>query len=453
VLTPILRSHGFEGHPSRVILSLLHRTDHAVTVQFATRAGTATSGIDYTPVRGTALIPRGRRHATITIPTVHDHVDEDTETFTVRYRAPAGATLSRTRTIVHIVDENADIATVASRSIDEPAHVGAKTPIGAVVTLRGRPLAHPVTLGYEIIPIELTADSSDMTIGSGSLHFAAGQRHRTIPGTVLGDLDDEGDEHFLIVLITARGVYARPGAVITIHDDPGDTPPTVTIGDLSAPEDESGAAQVPLTLSATSERPVTVTYTTAPGTADSRDFVMATGTITIPPYFTTGSVPIALDFDETDEPDQTFTVTISAPVNGTLGAKTTATVTILDDDDPPSVSIGDNTVTEPATSTSMPVTLNRASEKTVTVHPAITGGTAQVGAACGAEQMDPVDIVAPPDGLTLTFPPGTTQQNIDLTACEDTTTESAATVLFGLSDPVNATLGDAAGQLDVLDND
>jgi hypothetical protein len=38
-------------------------------------------------------------------------------------------------------------------------------------------------------------------------------------------------------------------------------------------------------------------------------------------------------------------------------------------------------------------------------------------------------------------------------ACDDAVAEPAATVLFALSDPVNAILGDAAGTLNVVDND
>lgn len=452
-LTPIHRVHALEGSPARVIVALPFRARHDVTVRYATRSGSARAGKDFTAVHGTLRIAKGRRHAIIAIPTLHDHADELTEAFTVRFSRPTGAPLSRRSTTVHIIDENAEVASVASRTIHEPARSTATIPLGAVVTLHGAPLSHPVTIGYEIVGEELTADKNDADITSGRLRFAAGERRKVIPGVVRGDTVDEDDEHFLVVLTGGRGVYARPGGMITIVDDPGDTPPAVSIGDLTAPEDESGAAQVQLTLTAPSERPVTVTYTTAPGTASLHDYVTTTATVKFPPDQTTAYAYVALDFDLTDEPDQTFTVTISDPVDATLGAKTTAIVTIADDDGPPTVSIGDNTVTEPATATSMLISLNRASEKTVTVTPSITGGTAQVGGDCSTPSADPIDILALPAGLTVTLPPGATQASLDLVACDDAVAEPAATVLFALSDPVNAILGDAAGTLNVVDND
>jgi hypothetical protein len=452
-LTPIHRVHALEGSPARVIVALPYRARHQVTVRFATRSGSARAGRDFRAVRGTLRIAKGRRHGVVVIPTLRDHADELTETFTVRFSRPTGAPLSRRSTVVHIIDENAEVVSVAPRTIHEPARSTASVPIGAVVTLHGAPLSHAVTIGYEVVSEELTTDKNDADIASGHLRFAPGERRKVIPGVIRGDTLDEDDEHLLVVLTGDRGIYARPGAVITIVDDPGDMPPSVSIADLTAPEDESGAAQVPLTLSAPSERPVSVSFTTAPGTATTHDYVTTTGTVTFPPDQTTAYAYVALDYDLTDEPDQTFTVTISSPVDATLGAKTTATVTIVDDDGPPTISIGDNTVTEPATSTSMTISLNRASEKTVTVTPSITGGTAQVGSDCSTPSADPIDILALPAGVTVTLAPGATQAMLNLVACDDAVAESAATVLFGLSDPVNAVLGDAAGTLNVLDND
>ena len=451
-LHPVLRAHALEGHAVTVLLGLGARARRTVTVHWATRSGSAVAGRDFTAAEGTVTIPKGHRHGTLRIQTLRDHVDEISEAFTVEYDHPVGATLARTHTTVHVIDDNADIATVNSPVIHEPARSTASVPIGAVVRLRGAPLTHAIHIGYEIGPVELTADRFDLDISSGRLRFARGQRRAVIPGSVHGDLLDEGTEHFLIVLTGDRGVYARPGGTITITDDAGDTPPTVTIGDLSVSEGVSGAAQVPLTLTAPSEREVVVDYRITTGSADANDLVVSDGSVKFQPDTIDSAVPVALIDDLTDEPDQTFTVTITRAIAAVLGTPSTATVTILDNDDPPSVSIGDGTVVEGGAG-ALTVSLLRASEKPITVTPSVTGGTATPGSDCPIEADPQPDFISPPAGQAITFDPGQTQKTISVQTCDDMLQEGTETVLFGLADPVNAILGDAQGQLTITDND
>lgn len=59
-----------------------------------------------------------------------------------------------------------------------------------------------------------------------------------------------------------------------------------------------------------------------------------TGTISIAEGATTGTLSIVTDNDTTDEANGSVTVTISSPSGVTLGATTTATLTIVDNDDP-----------------------------------------------------------------------------------------------------------------------
>jgi hypothetical protein len=337
LLKPAFHVHAIEGVPEHVVISLPIPARHAVSVDYATEPGTAKAGTDYGSRRGTLRIAKGQRQAEVAIHTIRDHADELTETFRVRFSHPVGARLGhRKATIVKVIDGNATIASVELHTIAEPARAGASVPLGAVVKLTGRSAGtHPVTVGYEIVKVEQTLDANDVDVGTGRLHFKIGQTSKVIPGTVKGDALDEDDEHLLVVLTGDRGVYARPGGSIKITDDPGDSPPTVSIGDLTVSEGIGGAAQVPLTLTAPSERPVTVTYTTTAGSATTDDFVMTTDTVTFAPDAATAFAHVALIDDLLDEPDETFTVTISSPVDVVLG-DTQATVTITDDDAPPS---------------------------------------------------------------------------------------------------------------------
>ncbi len=99
---------------------------------------------------------------------------------------------------------------------------------------------------------------------------------------------------------------------------------------------EKGTAQVPVHLNRPSDQPVTVRYATADGTATAgADYVAASGTLTFAPGETVQNIPVAAIDDTADEPDETFTVTLSDPSDGVLlSPDRTTTVTIADDDIP-----------------------------------------------------------------------------------------------------------------------
>lgn len=79
---------------------------------------------------------------------------------------------------------------------------------------------------------------------------------------------------------------------------------------------------------------VSVDYTTVAQTADGDDFVEASGTITFGAGETGQQITIDILDDPELETDETFAITLSNPTNGaTLGAITTQTITLLDNDE------------------------------------------------------------------------------------------------------------------------
>src|SRR5213079_922758 len=105
--------------------------------------------------------------------------------------------------------------------------------------------------------------------------------------------------------------------------------------------------------------------------------------------------------------------------NASLGAITTHTYTILDNDSPPSVSFTSATSSgaESVTPANLAVSLSAASGKTVTLSYAVSGGTATGGG---------VDYTLASG--TLIFAPGVTSQNISFTVVNDTLDEDDETI-------------------------
>lgn len=100
----------------------------------------------------------------------------------------------------------------------------------------------------------------------------------------------------------------------------------------------AGTATITVGLSITPTQNVTVTYATGSGTATANsDYTPSGGQLTIPAGETSGTFDVVILDDPIDEPNETVNLSLSNPENATLGTPNTAVLTILDNDDPPTV--------------------------------------------------------------------------------------------------------------------
>jgi hypothetical protein len=192
----------------------------------------------------------------------------------------------------------------------------------------------PVTVSYATSAGTATA-GLDYTTTSGVVTFAAGQVTRPIVVPILPDALDEPDETFLVTLSAPGGATLGDGqATVTILDD--DAAPALNASDCSVVEGNAGSQPcvVNVSLATASGRTVTVSFATSNGSATApSDYTAATGVLTFTPGSTARTVPVTVLGDTTQEPDETFGVALSAPVNATLD-DAVATGFILDDDTP-----------------------------------------------------------------------------------------------------------------------
>ena len=111
-------------------------------------------------------------------------------------------------------------------------------------------------------------------------------------------------------------------------------PPSVSIGDASVTEGNTGTTTIsfPVTLSAASAQPISVTYATADETATApSDYATAGGTLIFNPGEKSKTVSVGVVADTAIEQDEAFSITISGSVGATI-AVGTATGTITNDD-------------------------------------------------------------------------------------------------------------------------
>jgi hypothetical protein len=152
---------------------------------------------------------------------------------------------------------------------------------------------------------------------------------------------------------------------------------------------------------------------------------------------------VTINGDLVNEPDETFTVQLSNPVNAIINVGT-AQGAITNDDPSPALSVNDVTVTEGDTGTVsavFTVSLSGLSAQTVTVQYTTADGTATAGS----------DYVA--TSGTLTFTPGQTTQPVSVSVIGDLVQEPNETFFLNLSSSVNAIIADGQGLGTIVDQD
>ena len=290
---------------------------------------------------------------------------------------------------------------------------------------------------------------TDYTAGSGTLTFAAGETSKTFDVAVTGDTVDEADETFTVTLSDpSNASLSDATGTGTITDDDGT--PSLGVDDVTVDEGDTGTvnATFTVTLDAVSGQAVTVDWETSDGTATAgEDYTAGNGTLTFSPGETSKTFDVAVTGDTIDEPDETFTVTLSDPSNATLSGRPDR-----DRDDhrrrrDAGLGVNDVTVREGNTGTMtarFTVTLSTPSGNTVTVGWAAQSG-ADDTATAGTDYTS--------GSGTLTFAPGDTSKTFDVAVTGDTTVEPDETFTVTLSDPSNATLSDATGTGTITDDD
>ena len=209
---------GTEGSPVDFTVTLSPVSGQAVTVDYATAFGTATSA-DFTATSGTLMIAAGEGSGTVSVPTTNDLLNEADETFTLTLSNPsAPATIETAMATGTIEDDASDDSitlTVNPSSVREDARatnitVRAKTPNTVTVDTY-----IALSLGAESV-----ADlNSRFLITLPTLRIPKGENEAV--GTItFTPIDDEVENNDLPITIEGRaGAGSVGGTEIELVDD------------------------------------------------------------------------------------------------------------------------------------------------------------------------------------------------------------------------------------------
>lgn len=310
----------------------------SVVISYATNSNNvnSTPNVDYVESSGTLTFAAGEAFKEVDIPLIVDAPgDEDIEIFNVIFSK---------QSIDGFPPESIDSVTVGAVIPDTailPVVTLADTPTIAEGDAGTTDFSFTVNLdkgaiGDQTVNYAVTgtganpADAADFggAFPSGSISIINGATSGTITIPVKGDTGYELDETFTVTISAGSAGLALGGTVSRVGTVSNDDGPAISIADVVVTEANAGASGIIFTVSA--EGPVvgaqTVNYDVTGGAVFSDSVTIADGqsstTITIP-----------YDDDAIVEPDETFTVTISAGSDGIQnGSPLTATGTVTDDD-------------------------------------------------------------------------------------------------------------------------
>ena len=416
----------------------------AASANYATANGTATTADgDYTAASGAITFPAGTTTQTIAVTVAGDAKYEADETFAVNLSSLSGIASVTTQGAGTITNDDA-APTVA---LNDVTIVEGNTGTTAFTFTASLSAASGVAATADFVAGDGTATlaDGDFAAATGTVTFPAGTTSQNVTVTVNGDAKYEADETFAVTLSNLSGISSvtAQGTGTVTNDD---TAPTVAVDAVTQAEGNSGTTSFTFTatLSAASGLAATADFATADGTATvaGSDYAAALGTVTFPAGTTTQTIPVLVYGDEVNELDETFAVNL-ANLTGITSVTTQGLGTIVNDEAAPVISIANTSANEGDAGTTpfaFTISLSSAAATDVNVDVATADGTATAS--------DYTTRTA-----TLTIPAGATSVADTVLVSGDLCGEANETFTMTLSNPVNATLGDASATATILNDD
>ena len=327
-------SEQFEPTSQPVQVSLNYIPAASVSVNYSSTAGTATGGgVDYTLAAGTATITASNSTVNIIPSIVNDAIVEPDESFTITLSSPsAGINLGTNTVNTYTIHDDDNARKIAFSAVSSNASESVTT-VSLTISINNVDATNSTTVAYSVTGGTATGGGVDFTLASGTATVAANASSTTLNFTVVDDVIYETNETIIISLSspTNSNLGINYQYTYTINDN--ETPPVLGFTASSASGLESiSSVNFPISMNIASYTSASVSYTVT-GTAlgGGVDYTLANGTFTIPAGSTSGNINATIVNDLIVETNETIVVTLSSPVNCTLGT-TVYTYTIQDDD-------------------------------------------------------------------------------------------------------------------------
>ncbi|MEB3189470.1 MAG: Calx-beta domain-containing protein [Snowella sp.] len=180
---------------------------NSLTVNYSL-SGTATNGIDYTNLVGTATFTAGQSTTTVTLSPLDDNISEGNETAILNLIAGNNYLLGTTTSATVTIADNEPIPTLA---INDISVVEGKDLNAVLLVSLSNPSSQNITVNYTTTALTATADS-DYTSSTGTLTIAPNNSFATLGIPILNDNTNESNEFFSVTLSNPVNATLNPNA-------------------------------------------------------------------------------------------------------------------------------------------------------------------------------------------------------------------------------------------------
>lgn len=432
-----------------------------LTVSVQPVAPATAADLDSAPT--SLVIPPGATSGVLTLPVLDDDLNEPAESIEVQLSSPNFATLADDKGVLTIQDDDPLTLTLSAPA---PAGEGnpalsaakpfARVAVPLIVQL-DRASQSPVRVALAITDGSARA-GLDVLPPSGPATVAPAMTSTTLTIELVSDNLHEGDESLGLSLsppqrddgagfTTIAGVSAASGTqtLVILDDDPQ---PSLSFDQTARTVSES-AGIVTLTLrpSGPTTDPISVLLSSTGTLEPATDLSQPPPTTLTLPGVDEGGEAAALTLtlavldDAVQESTESLDITIGAALGASIGSRDTFTLTVLDNEQVPELSIADRTVDEDV------------GLATLTI--AMTGSTASdLSVAVALETIAPAstaDHGTAPTGLVI--PAGQTTATIEIPVVDDGLHEPSEQLRVQLTLSPGVIPSDPVALLTILDDD
>ncbi len=345
-----LENDGFSDEFVAFTVALSRPAATQVTVDFATQSGTAESGSDFDASSGTLTLDPGQTTGQIFVRTAAESVPEDDETVLLTLSNPVNAVFAGGATTLQaegliLDDDTLPVPASAPRLVvnditveEGDAAVFTLTRIGAA--------AEAASGSFAVLPGTADAGSDYTVLAPGTFTFGPGEQTTTVTIQTSDDLEVETTETLVLELtdLNSLSLFGRAEtayAIAFIGDNDEAPAPTVSImADPSADQEEGNSGTRDFTFTVTRDGDLSAASSVrfaVTGPVDAADFggTLPGGVVDFAPDEASQILSLAVSGDTDVEDDETFTVTLSDPVNAVLDRAAASGVIRNDDTQAP----------------------------------------------------------------------------------------------------------------------
>lgn len=372
-----------------------------VSVQYHINGGSANAGgTDYSLTQGVLTFAPGETAKNIVVTLNDDTAIESNETLVVTLKYPTNAKLGTSSHTLTITDN--DVAPTVSVGFAGAAASGLESRSSApLVVALSRPQATAVTVNFAVTG-GTAISGSDFAITNGTLTFAVGETVKVVPNTIVNDAAVESNETIILTLSNPVGaVIANSVFTYTITDDDATSVNIVATDPAAAELGGSGTGLFTLTRTGATTAALTVNFSVSGTATSGSDYANIANSVVIAAGASSATVRVTPVDDTLNETSETVILTLTPGIY-TIGAQSSATVTIDDNEEDTVVTVAASDATAAEVGNSGQFTVTRAGNLTnsLTVNLAVSGT-----ASAGSDYTTlPTTVVIPAAAASVTIP-------------------------------------------------